>query len=204
DGQRVLVAQSQRSKRVLQARLSREEQVRGVAELERQGRVPDVARGEADMDEAGVGPELLLEAREKRDHLVLDALLDGEDPRDVHARRPADPRHRVGRNATAAGVRVAHGELHPEPRPVLGLLAPEASHLGAGVTLDHALTLEQKSPERKSLRSRRADCRNDRAARSIETKDGGVGGPMPGPTTGAVEPQARPGRGTGGWGPGRG
>src|SRR5256886_16132941 len=117
DGQRVLVAQSQRSKRVLQARLSREEQVRGVAKLERQGRVPDVARGEADMDEAGVGPELLLEAREERDHLVLDGLLDGEDPRDVHARRPADPRHRVGRNATAAGGGGGHRGTPPEATP---------------------------------------------------------------------------------------
>src|SRR5437016_12613544 len=100
------------------------------------------------MDEAGVEPELLLEAREERDHLVLDALLDGEDPRDVHARRPAEPRHRGGRNATAAGVGVAHGELHPEPCPVLGLRAPKASPLGAGVTLDPAPTLEQKSPAR--------------------------------------------------------
>src|SRR3989449_10649739 len=102
------------------------------------------------MDEAGVGPELLLEAREERDHLVLDALLDGEDPRDVHARRPADPRHRVGRNATAAGGGAAPGELHPEPRPGLGLLAPEASHLGAGVTLAHAPTVEQKTPARQN------------------------------------------------------
>src|SRR5207249_11255972 len=68
------------------------------------------------------------------------------------------------------------GGAPPGPPPRLGLPAPEASHRGAGVTLDHALTLEQKSPERKSLRPRRADCRSDRAARSIETRMGGVGG----------------------------
>src|SRR3989449_1004457 len=99
------------------------------------------------MDEASVRTELLLEAREKRDHLVLDPLLDGEDPRDVHARRLADARHRVGGDAAAAGVGLAHGELHSEPRRVFGLLAPEAAHLRAGVTLDHALTLEQNTPQ---------------------------------------------------------
>src|SRR5207247_9008518 len=75
--------------------------------------------------------------------------------------------------------------------PVLGLLAAEASHLGAGVTLDHALTLEKTAPALKSLRSRRAACRSDRAARSIETRDGGVGGPCRGPPRSMVQELAR-------------
>src|SRR5439155_1217664 len=143
----VLMAERQRAERVPEAPLSRDEEVGGVPELERQRRVPGVARREADTDEARVRTELLLEAREERDHLVLDPLLDGEDPRDVHARRLADARHRVGGDAAAAGVGLAHGELHSEPRRVFGLLAPEAAHLRAGVTLDHALTLEQNTPQ---------------------------------------------------------
>src|SRR5207245_11503395 len=131
----------QRAERGPEAHLARDEEVGGVPELERQRRVPDVARREADMDEARVRPELLLEAREKRDHLVLDPLLDGEDPRDVHARRLADARHRVGGDAAAAGVGLAHGALHSEPRRVFGLLASEAAPLPAGGTLEYALTL---------------------------------------------------------------
>src|SRR3989475_10172509 len=123
------MAERQRAERAPEAPLSRYEEVGGVSELERQRRVPDVARREADMDEARVRTELLLEAREKRDHLVLDPLLDGEDPRDVHARRLADARHRVGGDAAAAGGGPAHAAAHSRPRPAFLLLAPEAAHL---------------------------------------------------------------------------
>src|SRR6058998_1668151 len=178
-----------RAERVPEALLSRDEEVGGVPELERQRRVPDVARREADMDEARVRTDLLLEAREERDHLVFDPLLDGEDPRDVRARRLADARHRVGGDAAAAGVRPPHGKLHSEPRHVFGLLAPEAAHLRAGVTLDHALTLEQNTPQWKCepedvaglgpRRPRRAKHEN-RASRRT-SRVGGFGGPCRGP-----------------------
>src|SRR5439155_649440 len=137
-----------------------------------------------------------------RDHLVLGALLDGEDARNVHPRLLADPRHRIGRDATAAGVGFAHGELHPEPRPVLELLGPQAAHLRARVTLDHALTLEQNAAERKCLRraggpSRGACRRCERAAGSLEARVGGWGGhPGPRPPKAAGAGALR----TGGWG----
>jgi hypothetical protein len=87
--------------------------------------------------------ELLLEAREERDHLMLDALLDGEDPADVDPGPGANARHRLGRYPASPGVRFADRQLHPEPGLILGLLAPDATHLGAGVAVDHAPTIEQ-------------------------------------------------------------
>src|SRR2546422_4718773 len=77
------------------------------------------------------------------DHLVLDLLLDGEDPVDVDAER-ADARHDAGGNPAPARVGLAHRDLHPEPRLVLRGLAPDTSHGGPGVPLDHGLTLLEK------------------------------------------------------------
>src|SRR2546427_634945 len=123
--------------------LALQQEVDGVAELERGGRVPDVAGREPDVYEARVLAELLLEAGEERDHLVLDLVLNGEDAVDVDAER-ADARHDVGGNAPAARISLARGHLHPEPRLVLCGLAPDTSHGGPSVPLDHGLTLLEK------------------------------------------------------------
>ncbi len=143
DRQRVLVAQRENAEGLLQPLLAGDQEIDGISQLERSGRVPHVTRGEADVNKPRVLAELLLEAREERDHLVLDALLDGEDTTDVDPRLAADARHRVGRNPAAPGVGLADRQLHPEPGLVLGLLAPDATHLGAGVSVDHAPTIEQ-------------------------------------------------------------
>ena len=74
---------------------------------------------------------------------MLDALLDDEDPRDVDPGPLANAGHRVRGDATAPRVRLAHGKLDSEPRLVLGLLAPDATHFRAGVAVDHAPTIEQ-------------------------------------------------------------
>ena len=126
DRERVLVAQRQHAERLSQPLLAGEEQRHGVPELQGGGGVPHVAGGQADVDEPRVVADLLLEARQERDHLVLDALLDGEDPADVDLGLLADARHRGGRDPTAPSVRLAHRQLHLEPRLVLRLLAPEA------------------------------------------------------------------------------
>src|SRR5205823_12561403 len=107
---------------------------------------PHVAGGEAHVDEAGVGAELLLEAGEQRDHLVLHAPLDLEDAVDLDP-GGADAGHRLGGDATAARIGLAHRDLHPKPRLVLRRLAPDTSHSGPGVPLDHALTLLQSPNE---------------------------------------------------------
>ena len=61
----------------------------------------------------------------------------------MSTRRVADPSQRLGGDATAAGVGLAHRQLHPEPRLVLRVLAPDRSHGRPRVPLDHALTLMQ-------------------------------------------------------------
>jgi len=107
DGERVLVAERQNRERFRQALLARDQQIRGIPQLERGGRVPDVTGGEADMDKARVFTELFLEAREQRDHLVLDALLKSEDPPDIDPRLLADASHHVGVNAATLRVGLA-------------------------------------------------------------------------------------------------
>src|SRR5207244_12394891 len=126
-----------------QSLLGLQEDVDRVAHLQRGGRVPEVAAGARDVPVTRVVAELLLEAGEERDHLVLDPLLDGEDAVDVDAER-ANPRHDLGRDAAPARVGFAGRDFHPEPRLVLCGLAPDTSHGGPGVPLDHAVTLPDK------------------------------------------------------------
>jgi len=140
------VLERQRAQRLAQPLLALEEQVHRVAQLERGGGVPHVAGGEADVHEPRVRAQLLLQAGEQRDHLVLDAALDLQDAVDVDAGGP-DPGHGLGGDTPAARVGLAHRDLHPEPRLVLCGLAPDTSHGGPGVPLDHAPTLRQNRHE---------------------------------------------------------
>jgi hypothetical protein len=138
--QRVAVAKREGPEPGPQTLLSLQQEIRRPAQLQRGGRVPDVVGGEADVDEARVGPQLLLEAGEESDHLVLDATLDLQDAADVDAGARPDALHGVGRDATSPGVRLAHRELDAEPRLVLRVLAPEPAHGGPRVPLDHTRT----------------------------------------------------------------
>src|SRR3990167_3216817 len=72
------------------------------------------------------------------------------------------------RDAPPTRVRLAHRQLHPEPRLILGLLAPDAAHLRAGVAVDHALTLAENRHERKGRVQRRGGTRTGSYA-SAET-----------------------------------
>ncbi len=146
DDQRVLVPHGEHAQRAAQPLLPLQEEVDRVAQLQRGGRVPDVAGGEPDVHVARVVAELLLEAGEERDHLVLDPLLDGQDAVHVDAQR-ADPRHDLGGDAAPARVGFAGRDFHPEPRLVLCGLAPDTSHGGPGVPLDHAVTLPEMPEE---------------------------------------------------------
>ena len=79
-------------------------------------RCPHVVGGEPDVDEARVGAELLLQAGEQRDHLVLDASLDREDPLDVDPRArgcESAPQRECGRGGRTTS---RHRHFHPEPR----------------------------------------------------------------------------------------
>ena len=142
DDQRVLVLDREGAECAAKALLALEQKVERVPHLQRGRGVPDVVRRETDVHEARVVAELFFDAREQRDHLVLDPVLDGEDTVDVDAQR-ANTRHDGGGNAPAARVGLARRDLHPEPRLVLRGLAPDSSHGGPGVPLDHAVTLPE-------------------------------------------------------------
>ena len=111
-----------------QALLSGDEQVGGVAQLQRGRGVPHVGGGQAHVDEARVLAEMLLQVREEGDHLVLHAGQDLLDARDVDPGPGPDARHGLRRDAPAPRVGLAHRQLHAEPGRVLGLLAPDAAH----------------------------------------------------------------------------
>jgi hypothetical protein len=147
DDQRVLVAAGERRERPPQALLPLDEEVHGVPKLERGGGVPHVVGRQPHVDEPGIVAELLLEAGQQRDHLVLDLLLDGQDAPDVDA-RGADPVHDRARDPALPGVRLADGDLDPQPRAVLRLLAPDPPHRRPRVPIDHeALTLTKNATD---------------------------------------------------------
>ena len=143
DDQRVLVAAGEVAERRPQPLLPGDQQVGGVTELHGQRGVPHVVGCQPDVDEARVGAELLLEAGEQRDHLVLHAVLDLEDAADVDAGLLPDAGQGVGRDAPTARVGLAHRKLDTQPGRVLRLLAPDPPHGWTRVPLDHALTLVQ-------------------------------------------------------------
>ncbi len=92
------------------------------------------------MHVAGIGAERLLQVGEERDDVVAGGGLDLVDAlgRDVGAR--LDAPQRVHRDQAAAGVDLAHRQLHAEPRVVLRLLGPDPRHVRAGVAGNHRVS----------------------------------------------------------------
>ena len=107
-----------------------------------------VASGELFVTDAARSvAELFLEAGEERDHLVLDRLLDGEDPGDVDPGGANPVQCRLGDPALPR-VGLADGDFDLEPRAVLRLLAPDPFHRRARVPIDHeALTLAKNATD---------------------------------------------------------
>ena len=71
-----LCAEGQRPHGAAEALEARQQELGGLLELERQGGVHHVRGREAHVDEAGVGPEGLLEVRQERDDVVPGRRLD--------------------------------------------------------------------------------------------------------------------------------
>ena len=121
----------------------RQEQVGGLAKLERQRRIQEVRRGEAQMEVPGAGPAHFLDMREEGDDVVARGGLDGLDARRVDdCRAPrfggaAQVGHLVGRNLAQLGHRLGCGKLDLEPQAELGLGRPDGAHLGPAVARDH-------------------------------------------------------------------
>ena len=137
DRQRVPVAEGEPGEARAEPIHARDQPVGRLDERERQRRVHHVRGGQAHVDEPGVGADRALEVREEGDDVVPDPRLDLRDAAGVDLRPLADPVERVGGNDAPARPGLADRQLDPEPARVLGVLAPEGAHLGAGVAGDH-------------------------------------------------------------------
>src|SRR5574342_591437 len=73
------------------------------------------------------------------DDIVLRGLLDRVDALDVESAPLADIAGRVLGNYALVGHRLGCGDLNLQPGFVLALIAPDATHLGVGVPVDHRL-----------------------------------------------------------------
>ena len=112
------------------------QQFRGLDELEGEAGVPDIVRGEADMDVARFGAEGVGEGAQEDGHVVVHLRQVAGDVVEVVAGLSELGQSVLGDDA-ALGPGVADGELHLEPLVQLALLGPDAAHLGPGVALDH-------------------------------------------------------------------
>ena len=117
-----------------------------LAHLQRLRRVDDVRRGHAEVKPARRRADLLGHGGGEGNHVVLGRLLDLFDARDVEGAALADVARRLRRNDAGGGHRLGGGGLDEQPGLVPALVAPDAPHLGVGVSWDHAI--EKSLPPR--------------------------------------------------------
>jgi hypothetical protein len=107
------------------------------AHLQRLGGVDDVGRRQAEMEPPRRRANVLRHRGRKRDHVVLGCLLDFLDAGDVEGATLPDITGGVGRDDSGARHRVRGGNLYLQPRFVLVLVAPHATHFRVGIASDH-------------------------------------------------------------------
>ncbi len=109
----------------------------GGPQLERQGRVNDVAAGQAEVKEAPFRPDRFGDLADEGDHVVVGRPFDLGDPLDVDVGPRLDRRERLARDQAARGFGPGDGELDPEHRFEVRGFGPDRAHLGQGVTANH-------------------------------------------------------------------
>ena len=114
-----------------------QDQVAGVAHLQRLGGVDDVGGGEAEVEPPRRGADVLGHGGGEGDDVVLRDLFDFFDPLDVEPAAFPDVARRVRRDDAGARHRVRRSRFHLQPGFVLPLVAPDATHFGACVASDH-------------------------------------------------------------------
>ncbi len=134
---RVLVFEGERPHGGTESLQAAQEHLGGLLELQRQRRVHHVRGRHAHVDETRVGPERLLEVRQERDDVMPGRRFDLVDAAGGYGRVGLDTAEGVRRDQAAAGIDLAHRQLHPEPGAILRVLGPDARHLGSAVSLDH-------------------------------------------------------------------
>ena len=129
--------------RLHQAAHPLEQKVGRLDELQRERRVDDVARGEAEVDEARVGADAAPDRAQEGDDVVADLRFDPANLADVEAGAAPDRREGARRDLAARGEDLANRELDAEPEREAILVGPDPTHLRPCVAWDHAVLLEQ-------------------------------------------------------------
>ena len=98
------------------------------------------------MHEARFGPDMLGDAREKGDDVVLDLALDLVDARDVEAPRVAQRLRGAGRNLPEPLHRFGGKRLDFQPDLIFAVIGPDGRHLRPGIAGDHEALIMLRQP----------------------------------------------------------
>ena len=129
DHRRPPVLEGARAHRLAQPREALQDQIAGVAHLKGLGGVDHVGRGEAEVQPARRGADVLLHGGGEGDHVVLRGALDLLDARGGEGGLLADVAGGLGRHDAGARHRVERGQFDRQPGLVPPLVAPDATHL---------------------------------------------------------------------------
>ena len=113
----------------------------GFLELEGLRGVDNVGGGEAVVEPAGFGADVLGNGGGEGDDVVLDCGFDLVDALDGEGGLVADGVGGFAGDDAGVGEGLRGGDFHLEPAAVLVFVGPDARHLGAGVAGDHGSIL---------------------------------------------------------------
>ena len=120
------------------ASMSAQDLVGRLDHLQRQRRVDDVGRGQAEVQPARARPDVFRDVGGEGDQVVLGGLLDLVDAGDVEVALGADVPRRLARHEAGLGHHLGGDGLDFEPGFEAAAVAPDATHFGRGVAGDHA------------------------------------------------------------------
>src|SRR5208282_3621119 len=100
-------------------------------------RIDHVVRSQAIVEPAGVGADYFGYGCCESDDVVLDLGFNLEDAVNVEVGARVDRFGGIFRHDASGGERFGRGDLDRQPGAEAVLVAPDASHLGPGVTWDH-------------------------------------------------------------------
>ncbi len=126
-----------RMHRLHQAIETLQNQVTGLAHLQGLRRVDDIGRGHAEVQPPRRRSHVLGDVRRERDDVVLGGLLDFLDFRDIEGTKFPDVLRGFDRDEAGARHGVGGCDFDLQPRVVLMLVAPDATHFRMGVPPDH-------------------------------------------------------------------
>jgi hypothetical protein len=116
-----------------------EQELAGVAELQRECRVDDVGRRQAVVEPARRLAHLLGDRLGEREDVMVRAALDLLDAGDVDTGALAHGARRLGRDRPQLRPRFHGRDLDVEPPLEPALVRPDGAHRGAGIAGDHAV-----------------------------------------------------------------